>query len=160
MRLLHRFLLAASMLVVIALPSHSQSATPETRPVVRKILDTGPDWVSGVAEPASARFIVYADEQAIRIQNRQTGKTVSVPVKVSYVLGGSLSISRSGRRLIFPVDDDAKRTTYLWTMDLDTLTGAPVTEPHRISVVPFARGQHLERRTVDRVPRNHFRRDP
>jgi Tol biopolymer transport system component len=140
MRLLHRFLLATVMLVATALPSPSQSATLETRPSVRKILDTGPDWVSGVAEPASARFIVYADEQAIRIRNRQTGKTVSVPVKVRAVLEGSLSISRSGRRLIFPVDDDAKRTTYLWTMDLDTLTGAPITEPHRISVVPSRMG--------------------
>ncbi len=129
-----RCLIAALFGTTLLLGQSVRAQDP--KPIVRTILDTGTEWVAGVAEPASGRFLVYAEEQAIKIYNRQTQKTVSVAAKVVNAFGGSLSISRSGRRLIFPSESDDKKTTYIWTMDLDTLTGAPVGEPHRVSIMP------------------------
>ena len=45
----------------------------------------------------------------------------------------AVSISRSGRRVVFPVADDGKGAAYLWALDLDTLTGEASlrTAPHQ-----------------------------
>jgi len=111
------------------------------RPGVREVLKTGTESVSGVAEPASGRFIAYADDQALKIYSRRTQKTMTVPVRVTPAYGGSLSIARSGRRLVFPVAaEDAKHTPFLWALDLDTLSGAPTGEPHRVGVTPATMG--------------------
>ncbi len=131
------------ILLVTAIPIALQHAlllplvAQAPRPAARELLKTGAEWVSGVAEPASGRFLVYSDDHEIKIYNRKTQKTTSVAVKVHVAtLGGTLSISRSGGRLIFPADDDAKGTTYIWSLDLDTLTGTPLGAARRVSVVP------------------------
>lgn len=129
------FILAVTLSASGVLPAHRASAQ-QTRPDVRKILDTGSESVGAVAVPASGRFIVYSDDHAIRIYNRQSQKTTTVPVPVVNVFGDALSISRSGARLIFPVNDDTRRGTYIWMIDLDTLTGVPRSEPHRVSIRP------------------------
>src|SRR5262245_6559778 len=100
----------------------------QTPPAVHELLKTGSDWVGGVAEPASGRFVVYADEHSLKIYNRQTHQTTSVPVKIRGRVANALSISRSGGRVVFPAADDAKGMEYAWVLDLDTLTGRPTSE--------------------------------
>jgi Tol biopolymer transport system component len=111
------------------------------QPSIHTVLETGTEWVSGVGEPASGRFIVYADEHTIRIYNRKTKQTSVVRVQVSEAGGNALSISRSGSRVVFPraaepTGDGKRIQTYIWALDLDTLTGAPAGEPHRVSLAP------------------------
>jgi len=130
-----RALLAIVLMIgSVSPPTHTSAQTLPRR--VQPLVNTGHEWATGVATPASRRFVVYSEEHAIRIFNLQTKKSITVPVTVATAMGGSLSISSSGSRLIFPVEDDATHSTYIWAMDLDPATGAPRSEPHRVSVVP------------------------
>lgn len=121
--------------VALLLLALSSSGAQSGEPAVREVLKTGNQHIVGVAEPASGRFIVYADEHELKIYNRQTRKVTPVAVRVTEAWGGSLSISRSGGRIVFPVStEDPKHKPYIWSLDLDTLTGAPLGAPHRVTV--------------------------
>jgi Tol biopolymer transport system component len=108
---------------------------------IRKIAAIDPSQWYGFAEPASGRFVVYANGTGIHIINPQSGKVTSTidhavaPVRQSY-FGGSLSISASGRRLAFLATGETKDTAHVWTVDLDTMSGRAVSTPHRVSLMP------------------------
>jgi len=108
---------------------------------IRKIADIDTIQWYGFAEPASGRFLVYANGKGIHVINPQSGKETytidhaAAGVRQSY-FGGSLSISASGRRLAFLATGDSKDSAHVWTVDLDTTTGKPVGAPHRVSIMP------------------------
>ena len=127
-----------TMRVVVTLFSlFAAQLSAQSTPTAREIVKTGSEWVNGIAEPASGRFVVYSDEHALRIYNRQSHATATVPVKVAGAYWNVISISRSGRRVVFPVTDDGKGVAYLWALDLDTLTGirSPTASHQRHSVL-------------------------
>jgi Tol biopolymer transport system component len=109
----------------------ARAVAQSSKPVVRTLMSADTGWTWEMAEPVSGRFIVYGTNGGLVVQNRQTGKSsrISVPV-----LGGP-SISASGRRVVFLSKNAEEPSEFIWSVDLDTLTGAPVTPPHRVSVV-------------------------
>jgi Tol biopolymer transport system component len=120
-------------------PLQAQDAYP-TRKLVA-VADTL--CCMGLAEPASGRFVVFADPLGIHIADERTGKITSsidhmtAPVAHSGMYG-SLSISASGRRLAFLASGEPNEPAHVWSVDLDSMTGKPVSTPHRVSIAPAA----------------------
>jgi Tol biopolymer transport system component len=128
----------AAVLVASAsgpLLAQSESATP------RKIAEIDDGFTHGLAEPKSGRFIVYANSRGIHTIDPRTGKTTNtidratVTIPTAY-FGLGLSVSASGRRLVFVATGESNSVAHVWSVDLDTLTGKPVSAPHRVSIVP------------------------
>lgn len=124
---------AFGLSLLCAAAAGAQTAEPTVREIL-KTTDTS--FVSGVAEPASGRFIAYADEQGITIWNRASGKTTRVPGRIGPQFGNSLSLSASGGTLVFARPAEDGQLPYIWRLDLDTLTGAPKGQARRVSVSP------------------------
>ena len=85
----------------------------------------------GFGEPSSGRFVIYASADGIRVLNRRTGKLTTTIDRVTAVVqqsyfGESVSISASGRRLVFIAAGEAKGSRHVWSVDLDTVSGSPV----------------------------------
>lgn len=127
---------AALALLGAALSLGAQNAPPTIRKFIDVVDTLG---VGGIAEPTSGRFLVYESKTGIHVVNERTGKVTatiprtSAPV-VSYMASG-LSISASGRRLAFLASGESSDDVHVWTVDLDTLTGTPVSAPHRVSIM-------------------------
>ena len=95
----------------------------------------------GFAEPSSGRFVVYASAEGIRVLNRRTGKLTTTIDPTTAVLqqsyfGNSVSISATGHRLVFLAAGETKGSHYVWSVDLDTVSGNPVAPAHRVSIMP------------------------
>ena len=115
-------------------------AGQNTASSITKLADLDTTDVWGIGEPRSGRFVAFVSTNGIKILDRRSGAVTRI-VDSSAVAtpswgGGSLSLSASGQRLVFFGPDDARRKTYVWSVDLDTLTGKPVSAPHRVSVMP------------------------
>ena len=107
---------------------------------VRKVVDVDIGFTYGLAEPSSGRFIAYANPQGIHVLDPRTGKTTATIDRTTAAIptayfGGGLSISASGRRLVFVATGESN-TRYAWSVDLDSMTGKPVSAPHRVSIMP------------------------
>jgi Tol biopolymer transport system component len=138
MRLTAVFSAALSALILVS-PSSRLAAQASSSPI-RKVaeLDTTDVW--GIAEPASGRFVVFGSTRGIKVLDRRTRAVApiidsAVAVTPSW-FGGSVSLSASGQRLIFFGADETRRKPFVWSVDLDTMTGKPVSAPHRVSLVP------------------------
>ena len=124
------FILAGSRLVA------QTSASP-----VRRVAAVDSAETYGFAEPSSGRFVIYASADGIRVLNPRTGKLTTTiepttaALRQSY-FGESVSISASGRRLVFLAAGEAKASRHVWSVDLDTVSGNPVSPPHRVSIMP------------------------
>ena len=125
--------------LLLALPTTRPSAQTSSSPI-RKVADLDSTDIWGIAEPASGRFVVFGSSRGIKVLDRRT-RTVtpiidsSVAVTPSW-FGGSVSLSASGQRLVFFGADETRRKSFVWSVDLDTMTGKPVSAPHRLSLMP------------------------
>jgi Tol biopolymer transport system component len=135
-------LLAVSSAAFMSLPiASAQLAAQGSDATTRKIAEIDTGFTYGLAEPKSGRFIVYADSRGIHTIDPRTGKTTNtidratVRMPTAY-FGLGLSLSASGRRLVFVASGESNSDAHVWSVDLDTLTGKPVSAPHRVSIMP------------------------
>ena len=139
MRLIDRSAVALALPLVLAgsLLAAQTSASP-----VRTVAAVDSAETFGFAEPSSGRFVIYASADGIRVLNRRTGKLTTTidrttAVLAAVVLRGIRSpISASGRRLVFLAAGETKGSHYVWSVDLDTVSGNPVAPAHRVSIMP------------------------
>jgi len=130
---------AALVSLLVTCPSLRLAAQKTSSPISKLAdLDTTDIW--GIAEPRSGRFVVFGGSSGIKVLDRRT-RTVtrildSTAATMTSWFGGSLSLSASGQRLVFFGRDDSKHKTYVWSVDLDTMSGKPVSAPHRVSLMP------------------------
>src|SRR5947209_5092712 len=96
---------------LVTIACAAATAAAQTRePIVHEILKTDTSFVLGVVEPASGRFIAYADNNGgINIVTRSTGKTTRIPGQVASQFGNSLSLSASGATLVFARPSEDKK---------------------------------------------------
>ena len=135
-------LLAISTAALTTLPLASASIRAQSgNATTRKIAEIDDGFTYGLAEPKSGRFIVYADSRGIHTIDPRTGKTTTTidrataRIPTAY-FGIGLSLSASGRRLVFVANGESNNVAHVWSVDLDTLTGKPVSAPHRVSILP------------------------
>ncbi|HEY6826823.1 MAG TPA: hypothetical protein VI259_08190, partial [Gemmatimonadaceae bacterium] len=128
--------LASIILASTSLRLAGQKATSS----ISKIADLDTTDIWGISEPKNGRFVAFVSTNGIKVLDRRTGAITRIVDSGAVVTpswgGGSLSLSASGRRLVFFGPDDSRRKPYVWSVDLDTLTGKPVSAPHRVSVMP------------------------
>jgi len=129
---------ALSALLLVS--PQGQAAAQASSSPIRKVaeLDTTDVW--GIAEPASGRFVVFGSTRGIKVLDRRTRAVTPIIDSAVAVtptwFGGSVSLSASGQRLIFFGADETRSESYVWSVDLDTMTGRPVSAPHRVSLMP------------------------
>lgn len=129
-------LLVCVLLATATAPLTPHAYAQEITPVVHTLFQTDTPWVNGIVEPASGRFVLYSTGSGIARHDARSGKTTTIISGPTYCgFGNGLSLSRSGRRLVFTRLGEDKRHPYIWIADLDSL-GEPVASPHRVSLAP------------------------
>jgi Tol biopolymer transport system component len=138
MRLIDRSAVALALPLVLA---GSRLFAQTSASPVRIVAAVDSAETFGFAEPSSGRFVIYASADGIRVLNRRTGKLTTTIDPTTAVLqqsyfGTSVSISASGRRLVFLAAGETKGSHHVWSVDLDTVSGNPVAPAHRVSIMP------------------------
>jgi len=129
-----------ALTALLLAPSASRVAAQNASSPIRKVAELDSTDIWGIAEPTSGRFVVFGGMRGIKVLDRRTRMVTpiidsTIAVTPSW-FGGSVSLSASGQRLIFFGADETRRKPFVWSVDLDTMTGKPVTAPHRVSLMP------------------------
>lgn len=116
-----------SLIIATALGiATSLSAQPAiSRAIIRPVLPTGSQWVSGIAVPASGRFMIYGQDSTIEIVNSATKRSYTIRIAVTPNDDSNVGVSRSGNLLTFVRPDDGGKGPFVWAQTLDSLTGEP-----------------------------------
>lgn len=132
---------SAALAALLLASTGSHLVAQSSRSPIRKLVDVDAVGTYGIAEPSSGRFLVYATPQGIFVLDPRTGKRTATidrataAVAQSYFTS-SFSISASGRRLVFLASGESNANRYVWSVDLDTVSGKPASLPHRVSIMP------------------------
>ena len=125
--------LSATLLLLAPVVLEAQGPIGKT--TARTIRETGQADLTGIAEPASGRFLVYAQDSGIHIVHRASGKVYDIAVAVTHNDNSNVGLSRSGNMLAFVRPDDGNKGPFVWTQALDSMTGEPRGAPRRVSIV-------------------------
>ena len=125
---------AVSLLALIGSACASAAAAQQGEPVQRVVVRSGVDSIYRVVESPNGRFLAGEGDHGMTIYDRRADRVR----KLGFV-GHVMQWNRAGDRLVFLREDDAG-AMHIWTVAIDTATGAAAGAPRRISLEPGVGG--------------------